>query len=55
MAIFIISFCVIFMVMLAMGVGLFFRRNGIKGTCGGLSSMADGKQSCEVCSGKCEE
>lgn len=50
MIIFIISFFVIFMVMLAMSVGLFFRRNGIKGTCGKLGTMIDGEQSCEFCS-----
>ena len=50
MIIFIITFCVIFMVMLAMGVGLFFKRSGIKGTCGGPGKIIDGEQSCEFCS-----
>ena len=55
MLIFFISFCVIFMAMLAMGIGLLFRKNGIKGTCGGLSNIADEERSCEVCPCKCHQ
>ena len=49
MTIFIISFCVIFMAMLAMGIGLFFRKSAISGTCSRLANMADKDQSCGVC------
>lgn len=50
MIVFIISFFVIFMAVLAMSIGLFFKRSGIKGTCGGAGKMIDGEQSCEFCS-----
>ena len=49
MILFIITFIIIIMAMLAMGIGLIFRKREIRGTCGGLSQMAATEQSCESC------
>ena len=55
MLIFIISFCIILLTMLAMAIGLLFGKDGVKGTCNGLSKIVEGDHSCEQCSGICKE
>ncbi|MFQ5658290.1 MAG: DUF539 domain-containing protein [Candidatus Methylomirabilales bacterium] len=49
MEIFLISFAVMVIALLGMGIGVLFGRQGIKGSCGGLSSGG-----CGICTERCE-
>ena len=37
-----------------MATGLLFGKEGVKGSCNGLSKMVEGDHSCELCSGDCK-
>lgn len=50
MLIFIITFCFILIAMLAMAIGLLFGKDGVKGSCNGLSNMVESDHSCGLCS-----
>ncbi len=51
---FVISFAVILIVVLAMGVGVWFGKTGIKGSCGGLNALVGLGLRCDGCSEPCE-
>ncbi len=51
---FVISFAVILIVVLGMGVGVLFGRSGIKGSCGGLNTLVGLGLHCDVCSKPCK-
>lgn len=50
MEIFLISFVIMVIALLGMGIGVLFGRQGIKGSCGGLNHV-DG---CGICTESCE-
>ncbi len=50
MEIFLISFFVMVIALLGMGIGLLFGRQGIKGSCGGLNQVEE----CGICTERCE-
>jgi len=52
------TFLLLVLVMAGMAVGVMFRRQPLKGSCGGLNNVMGGNESCEFCGGnpaKCEE
>ncbi len=49
MEIFLISFVIMVIALLGMGIGVLFGRQGIKGSCGGLGSGG-----CGICTERCE-
>jgi len=58
MATILVSIVVAFLVFGAMALGVIFGRQPIKGSCGGMSAMAGGDGTCQVCGGnpaKCPE
>ena len=54
MMLFVISFLIIVVAMLAMAVGVISGSRCIKGSCGGLS-QGSGDVGCSICGGKCED
>ena len=52
MNIFIITFVVFFLVMIAMAVGVIVNNRAIKGSCGGLNDIEGLKGACDICEGK---
>ena len=54
MLIFIISLCFILIAMLAMAIGLLFGKEGVKGSCNGLSNLVESDHSCGLCSDNCK-
>lgn len=57
MAVFILSFILLVVVVLAMSVGVLLGKKPIKGSCGGMSALGM-DTACDVCGGdraKCEE
>jgi hypothetical protein len=59
MAIFLISFTVMALVVVAMSVGVLMGRKPISGSCGGVgAALGEKNYSCDICGGdesKCEE
>lgn len=53
MTVFVITFAVITLAILALAVGLLFGRKGIAGSCGGLNRIGGIERECPVCSGRC--
>ena len=53
MTVFIATFVVFGLAMLALAVGVLLGRGAIKGSCGGLANV-DGAADCPYCSGNCE-
>lgn len=56
MAIFILTFCIMFAIVAGMSVGVLAGRSPIKGSCGGMSALGIDTE-CEICGGdpnKCE-
>ena len=51
MSIFLITFTLILLVVMAMAVGVMFGRKPLQGSCGGLNNIA-GMNDCEICGGK---
>jgi uncharacterized protein len=51
MATVLLSIVVAFLVFAAMSLGIIFGRQPIKGSCGGMSAMAGGDGTCQVCGG----
>lgn len=52
------TFVLLALVMAAMAVGVMFRRQPLKGSCGGLNNAMGTNESCAFCGGnpvKCEE
>ena len=49
MLIFIISFFIIFLAMVGMGIGLVFGKACPRGSCHGLGKLLGGEGSCEFC------
>jgi len=52
------TFVLLALVMAAMAVGVMFRRQPLKGSCGGLNNAMGSNESCSFCGGnpdKCEE
>lgn len=49
MTIFLISFFLFLIAVLAMGVGLLLGREGIRGSCGGLNRIPGLKDACGAC------
>ena len=54
MEIFLISFVVVDMALLGMGVGVLLGKTSIKGSCGGLNTLGRLGLDCTVCSGPCD-
>ena len=52
MNLFIITFCVFLLVMIAMAVGVIINNRAIKGSCGGLNDIEGLKGACDICEGK---
>lgn len=58
MATILLSIVIALLVFGAMSIGIIFGRAPIKGSCGGMSALAGGDGSCQVCGGdssKCPE
>ena len=58
MAIFIITFSVMLLFVLAMSVGVLMGKEPLKGSCGGVNAAMGTDEPCEFCGGdtqKCEE
>lgn len=56
MTLFLLTFCVIFFLVLAMSVGVIAGRGPIKGSCGGMSALGIDTE-CDICGGdpnKCD-
>ncbi len=53
MTVFIATFVVFAVAMLALAIGVLLGRGAIKGSCGGLANV-DGAADCPYCSGTCE-
>ena len=53
MTLFLISFLIILVAMLAMAIGVMSGRRRIRGSCGGLG-QAPGEEGCSICGGKSE-
>lgn len=53
MEVFVISFAVILLAILGMGVGVLYGRPGIKGSCGGLNTLVGLGLHCGECSKPC--
>lgn len=57
MAVFVLSFLVLLLIVVAMSVGVLMGGKPIKGSCGGMSALGMGT-ACDICGGdtqKCEE
>lgn len=52
MNLFLITFCVFLLVMIAMAVGVIINNRAIKGSCGGLNDIEGLKGACDICEGK---
>ena len=52
MNLFIITFVVFILVMLAIAVGVLINNRAIKGSCGGLNDIEGLKGACDICEGK---
>jgi hypothetical protein len=48
--IYLISFFIILLMMLAMAIGLLFGKNSINSTCGGVGRVDEEHQECGICS-----
>lgn len=55
MILFLISFLVISVAMLAMAIGVMSGGRRIKGSCGGLSQATSEDTACNICAGNCEK
>jgi hypothetical protein len=55
MELFLISFVIIGLALLGMGIGVLFGRGSLKGSCGGLNTIRGLDTECPVCSGNCEK
>ena len=55
MQIFVITFIVFAVAVLAMAVGVLLGRHSIKGSCGGLNSIQGLEGACEACTEPCEQ
>lgn len=55
MEIFIITFIVLLIVVIAMAVGVIFGRDAIKGSCGGINNIDGLDSACDFCSEPCEK
>ena len=55
MELFLISFVIIGLALLGMGIGVLFGRGSLKGSCGGLNTIGGLDTECPVCSGNCEK
>ena len=55
MELFLISFVVLLLALLGMGIGVLFGRNPIKGSCGGLNRLIGLGLQCDVCTEPCDE
>ncbi len=55
MNIFIVTFLVMLLAVLAMAVGVLAGRRGIQGSCGGLNNIQGLEDSCSICSQPCEK
>lgn len=55
MQIFLITFLVFSLAILAMAIGVVLGRRSIKGSCGGLNSVAGLEGACTACAEPCEE
>jgi hypothetical protein len=53
--IFIITFIVLLIVVVAMAVGVIFGRDAIKGSCGGINNIDGLDSACDFCSEPCEK
>ena len=56
MTLFLLTFCIIFTLVLAMSVGVILGRGPIKGSCGGMSALGIDTE-CDICGGdpnKCD-
>ena len=53
--IFIITFVVLLIVVVAMAVGVIFGRGAIKGSCGGINNIDGLDSACDFCSEPCEK
>lgn len=52
MNLFLITFSVFVLVMLAMAVGVIVSNRSIKGSCGGLNDIEGLRGACDICEGK---
>jgi len=52
MNVFLVTFFVFTLVMLAMAVGVIVSNRSIKGSCGGLNDIDGLKGACDICEGK---
>lgn len=55
MQVFIITFFVLLIVVVAMAVGVIFGRGAIKGSCGGIGNVEGLESACDFCSEPCEK
>ena len=55
MELFLISFVVLLIALLGMGIGVLFGRSPIKGSCGGLNKLVGLGLQCDVCIEPCDE
>ena len=53
--VFIITFFVLLVVVVAMAVGVIFGRGAIKGSCGGINNIDGLESACDFCSQPCEK
>jgi len=54
MILFITTFIVLLLCMLALGVGLIMGRKGLTGTCGGMATLKGLVSGCAVCEKPCD-
>jgi len=52
MNLFLITFSVFVLVMIAMAIGVIVNNRAIKGSCGGLNDIEGLKGACDICEGK---
>ncbi len=55
MNIFVATFFIMLIAVLAMAIGVLFGRHGIQGSCGGLNNLKGFEDSCSACSEPCEK
>ena len=53
--IFVITFVILLIVVVAMAVGVIFGRDAIKGSCGGINNIDGLDSACDFCSEPCEK
>ena len=53
--IFVITFVILLVVVVAMAVGVIFGRGAIKGSCGGINNIDGLDSACDMCSEPCEK